>query len=126
MKKNLSFIIFLSFTFLSLAGCKKTNEITCALSAPLNQPPVDMTIVYTATQTGDGVIASLSYVTISGTITVQNPQLPWTITVPVFTSTKVTISATGTTKNGSLSISYDGNSGGSTIHGSDSCEQQTN
>jgi hypothetical protein len=35
-----------------------------------------MNVLYTATQTGDGAIASLSYTTISGTVTIENPQLP--------------------------------------------------
>ncbi len=83
-----------------------------------------MNILYTATQTGDGAIASLSYTTISGTVTIENPQLPWTIIVPVLTSTKVSISATGTTTNGSLQITYDGSGSGATIHGSDYCEHQ--
>jgi hypothetical protein len=109
-----------------LVNCKKTKEITCNLNASASQPPTEMYIVYSASQTGDGTISSLSYVTISGTVTVQNPILPWTIIVPVLTSTNVAISASGTVKNGSLKITYDGSSGTATIHGSDMCEQQTN
>jgi len=127
MKKQLLFIIFLFAAFVSNTGCKKTaNEITCNLNTTATQPPVEMNIVYTATQTGDGTIASLTYVTNGGTVTVQNPQLPWTITIPVLSSTFVSITAVGTTKNGSLKIKYEGSSGPSSIQGSDYCEQQTN
>jgi hypothetical protein len=126
MKKILIFSVFIIAMFVSFSGCKKTSEITCNLSASATQPPVEMNVVYKALQTGDGTISSLSYTTISGTVTVQNPSLPWTITVPVLTTTNVSISASGTTKNGSLTITYDGTSGGATIHGSDFCEQQTN
>ncbi len=126
MKKRLVYIVLLSVAVIGLIGCKKTKEITCNLSTAASKPPVEMTIIYTATQTGDGTLSSLSYATISGIVTVQNPSLPWTVTVPVLTSTDVAISATGTTKDGSLKISYDGVGSGGTISGSDFCEQQTN
>jgi hypothetical protein len=126
MKKYLNHLMLISIVIIGLLGCKKTSEITCNLSTASSQPPVEMNITYTATQTGDGAISSLSYMTIAGTMTVQNPTLPWSVTVPVLTSTNVSVSATGTTKNGSLKISYEGNSGGATISGSDFCEQQTN
>lgn len=126
MKKYLIHIMLFSVVIIGLLGCKKTNEITCNLSTTSSQPPVEMNITYSATQTGDGTISSLSYMTIAGTMTVQNPTLPWSVTVPALTSTNVSISATGTTKNGSLKISFEGISGGATISGSDFCEQQTN
>jgi hypothetical protein len=126
MKTKLLYIVFLSVILVGLTGCKKSSEITCGLSTSASLPPVEMNVIYTATQSGDGVISSLSYVTISGTVTVPNPSLPWSVTVPVLTSTSVSISASGTTKNGSLEISYNGISGGSSISGRDYCEQQTN
>jgi len=131
MKKiaNVSMIILLLLG-IGLSGCKKTKEITCSLYAAPSQPAVAMTVVYTAEQTGDGTISSLSYVTNAGTVTVSNPILPWTISISVLSGTNVNISATGTTKNGSLKISYAGEAttGSSTskISGTDSCEQQTN
>ena len=126
MKKISVFIVFIALAMISLSGCKKAKEITCVLYAAENQPAADMNDIYSATQTGDGTILALSYVTISGTVTIQNPTLPWTITVSVLTSTKVSMAATGNVKNGSLKIAYDGSSGGSTIHARDNCEQQTN
>ena len=127
MKKNLVFTLFLSFILMYLAGCKKDNkEITCNLSAPVNQASVGMNIVYTATQTGDGTIATLSYVSSAGTITVLNPSLPWTVTVYLPANTDITISAAGTVTNGSLNVEYAGNGGGYTISGKDACSQQTN
>jgi hypothetical protein len=125
MKNNLVFALYLSLTLIVLISCKKTKDITCDLSTSASQPPVEMNVLYTASQTGDGTISSLTYATISGPVTVQNPALPWTVTVPVLTSTNVTMSATGTTRNGSLTITYDGFNGGVSIHGTNSCEQQT-
>jgi hypothetical protein len=126
MKKYLIHLMLFSVVIIGLPGCKKTSEITCNLATATSQPPVEMNITYTATQSGDGTISLLSYMTIAGTVTVQNPSLPWSITVPALTSTNVSISASGTTKNGSLKIGYEGISGGATISGSDFCEQQTN
>ena len=124
MKNKLTLAIFLAFSFIILTGCKKTTVTTCDLATATTRPPVEMNIIYTATQTGDGSIASLTYATISGTVTVENPQLPWTVTVPVLTSTNVIISASGSTNNGSVKITYEGNSGSATIQGSDYCEHQ--
>lgn len=58
----------------------------------------------------------------------NNPALPWTITVPVLTTTDVSINATGKTTNGSLKITFEGNDSNNTsrILGSDYCEQQSN
>jgi uncharacterized lipoprotein YajG len=126
MKKSLKLTLVLIVAIVSITGCKKSaTEITCNLATAATQPPVEMNIVYSASRTGDGSISSLSYRTITGMVTVQNPQLPWTITVPVLTTTDVSITATGTTTNGSIKITYEGNSGGSSIQGSDYCEHQS-
>jgi hypothetical protein len=125
MKKTLVFTLFLSFILMCLAGCKKDNkEITCNLNAPVNQAAVGMNVVYSATQTGDGTIATLSYVSSAGTITVQNPTLPWTVTVYLPANTDITFSAAGTVTNGSLNIEYTGTGGGYTISGKDACSHQ--
>lgn len=131
MKKTANFLImFLLLLGIGLIGCKKAKEITCSLYAAPSQPVIAMTVVYAAAQTGDGTISSLSYETNAGTVTVSNPTLPWTISISVLSGTNVKMSASGTTKNGSLKISYagEGTTGSSTskISGSDSCEQQTN
>jgi hypothetical protein len=127
MKKTLACVVLLSTVLFISEGCKKkSSEITCNLSTAVNQPPVDMQVVYSAAQSGDGVIASLTYETITGTVTVNNPKLPWKDTVSALTTTNVKMTATGTVKNGSLIISYDGDNGsGSKIMGSDYCEQSS-
>jgi len=131
MKKITNFLIMIILLLgIGLSGCKKAKEITCSLYAAPSQPTIAMTVVYTAAQTGDGTISSLSYETNAGTVTVSNPTLPWSISISVDSGTNVKMSATGTTKNGSLKISYAGEAttGSSTskISGSDFCEQQTN
>jgi hypothetical protein len=126
MKKTLAFLVLLSMVLVISDGCKKkSDEITCNLNTGVSQPPVDMNVIYTATQSGDGVMASLTYETITGTVTIQNPKLPWSDTISVLTTTNVKMTATGTVKNGTLKISYSGVSGGSSFQGSNSCEQST-
>ena len=125
--KKMSFLLLALIPMMFLpVSCKKDKEVTCTLVTAATQPPVDMNVTYKATQTGDGTISTLSYVNTTGTITISNPQLPWEFTVAVTTSTNVSISASGTVKNGSLNISYNGTSGGATIAGSDFCSQETN
>jgi len=81
--------------------------------------------VYSAVQTGDGVISSLTYYTsATDMVTVTNPQLPWSVTVTVDPGTNVMISATGTVKNGSLNVSYEGPAAGEYISGNDLCSQE--
>jgi len=114
-------VILLSGIFFT--GCKK--ERTCDLNATNSAGPgVDMTITYKAEQSGDGEISSLTYLTGSGAVTVTNPSLPWTISVEALATQVVGITATGTTKKGSLTISYEGMSGGNVIYGSDFCNQE--
>jgi len=126
MKKLIAVTLLLALSFSIFTACKKNaSELTCTLYTTPTQPPVNMTVTYTATATGDGSMASLTYATMSGNITIHNPQLPWSITVTALTSTNVSISATGTATNGSLEIKYDGTSGGSSISGRDFCQQQT-
>lgn len=62
-------------------SCSSKKERTCNLfAASAGGPQENMTITFTAEQTGDGTISWVTYTTSSGVVTVQNPQLPWTIT----------------------------------------------
>jgi len=125
MKKNLIFSLFLTTLILVMAACHKEEERTCNLTAGPDQPFQTMTVVYSAVQTGDGAISSLTYYTsATETVTVTNPQLPWSVTVTVEPGTNVMISATGKVKNGSLTVSYEGSASGEYISGMDLCSQE--
>jgi hypothetical protein len=124
--KYLTFSTFIVVLLFVLITCKKKEEaITCNLACDINQPSVGMTIIYTAGQTGDGTMVSLSYATNSGTTTINNPSLPWSDTVFVSANTNVTISGTGSVTNGTLQVAYKGTEGGVHIEGSNSCSHQT-
>ncbi len=120
MKKFTVLAVFLSFIMIGFTSCKKGTTITCNL-AKADKAPVDMTITFKAIGTGDGTISSLTYKTSTKEETISNPALPWSITADAAAGTNISITATGTTKDGSVTISYEGKSGGSEISGSDFC-----
>lgn len=109
--------------FVALIGfsaCNKDKEKTCNLETE-NISPDNMPVIFVATQTGDGVISSLTYEISGNSNTVVNPGLPWTITEDAVAGTNVRIIATGKTTNGSLTISFHGQTNNSTVSGSDFC-----
>jgi len=125
MKKSAYLLILLLVFITGFTNCNQTKERVCGLiAATYAGPAVDMTITFTARQTGDGVIEVLTYTTSSGVVTVHNPALPWTATAESKAGTEVSITASGKVKSGSLTIAYDGSSGGNEIHGSDYCSQE--
>lgn len=119
--KNSVMLLFL--VALTITGCKKETKetVTCNLQANPDSITVGMTVVYTATATGDGTMSALSYATSSGMVTVTNPALPWTVTIAVPSNTKITMTASGTVTNGSLDIDYKGSGEGHNTHASDNC-----
>ncbi len=80
-----------------------------------------MTITFKAIQTGDGVITTLTYKTSEKEETITNPTLPWTIDVDAAEATDISIVAEGTVKDGTLVVSYYGNSMGNEIQGDNNC-----
>ena len=110
--------IVLSMVLLVFESCKKDE--TCNLDAHKDQLPEDMTITFTASKTGEGVINSLSYKTSEGDSTITNPSLPWTQKVDdAKGGTSVSITAQGTVKDGSLKVAFSGEGGDDS--GSDCC-----
>lgn len=124
--KRILFLMFIIFvTLTGFLSCKKDKEKTCNLSTA-QTAPVDMTISFKAEQTGDGAISSLTYGTGSTNITVASPNLPWNIKANALAGENVSISATGTTTNGSLTVSFSADTLSSSISGSDYCEDENN
>ena len=120
MKKISILAILLAFAIIGSTACKKDEEITCNLSKT-GSASEDMSIEFKAEGTGDGTISTLTYKVGSTTKTVSNPSLPWSVTVSASGGDAVSITASGTTKDGSITVSYDGIGSGSEIKGSDIC-----
>jgi len=120
MKKYIALAVLLSFIMIGFTSCKKNTSTTCNL-AKTDKAPSAMAIVFKATKTGDGAISTLTYQVGSTTKTVSNPALPWSVSVNASSGDAISISATGTTGDGSLTISYDGKNATSEIQGQDYC-----
>ncbi len=127
MKKFTILTVLLSFIMIGFTSCKKNEtSITCHLGKA-DKAPSAMTILFKATKTGDGVISTLTYQVGSFTKTVSNPALPWNASVVnAAEGDNISITATGTTSEGSLTISYDGKNGTSEIQGKDYCSHSNN
>ena len=115
MKRLLIGLLLIGFT-----SCNKEKEVDCNLSKG-DQAVVEMPIIFTASEDGDGVISSLTYKVGDTQETITSPYLPWTITIDATEGDDILITATGTVKNGSIKITYEGKSGGIEIAGSDDC-----
>lgn len=120
MRISSLFMLIIAFVAISFSSCKKDSEITCNLNAG-DKATAEMTITFTATQTGDGVISSLTYKTSEKEETVTNPTLPWTIEADAADATDFSIVADGTVKDGSITVTYKGLGMGSEMEGSDYC-----
>lgn len=107
MRTSSLFMLVIAFVAISFSSCKKDSEITCNLNAG-DKATNEMTITFTATKTGDGVISSLTYKTSEKEETITNPTLPWTIVVDATEGTDFSIVADGTVKDGSITVAYSG------------------
>ena len=125
MKKISILAILLAFIIIGSTACKKDEEITCNLSKS-DTAPVDMTIQFKAVGTGDGTISTLTYKVGATSKTVSNPSLPWSVSVDALSGDAISITAEGTTKDGSLTVSYDGQASGNEIEGLDDCSHSNN
>lgn len=109
--KKISFLVFLlSFIMIGFTSCSKSNSgpTTTNLDTGTKQAPSAMTINFTATQTGDGTITTLTYTVGSNSQTVTNPTLPWSASLDALKDDNVSITATAITTNGSVTINFDG------------------
>lgn len=120
MRNSTAFVLLLSFIMIGFTACKKDTDTTCNL-AKTDKAPSAMGILFKAVKTGDGVISTLTYQVGATTKTISNPALPWSVTVDASAGDAISITATGTTSNGSLTISYDGKNATDEIQGSDYC-----
>lgn len=128
MKKQITLVLIVIFISIAFNNCKKNDSkdpLTCNLSKQ-TQVSEDMTITFSATQTGDGEMKSLTYKVGSDEIKIDNPTLPWEVVVDVSAGSAISIEASGTTTNGSLKVMMKGSNSTTTIEASDYCEQQSN
>lgn len=121
MKKITVLALFLSVLMIGFSSCKKSaSSTTTNLDTGVQQAPSAMTINFSATQTGDGTITTLTYTVGSTTQTVTNPTFPWSAAVDASAGDDVSMTATAVTTNGSVVITFDGQNNTDHITGRDS------
>jgi hypothetical protein len=124
MKKNLFSALSLTSLILLTLSCNKDKEKECNLVLGPGRPAGAMSVVYSAAQTGDGVITSLTYNTsATDQVTVNNLTLPWSVTVNMSAGSTIQMTATGTAEDGSVIIYFKGNGAGEYLADSTNCSQ---
>ncbi len=130
MIKRVLILLSVILLVIGIASCDTTDsptENSCSLSAePLNDANGYL-VTYKAEKTGDGVMTKLTYVDNTGTITVENPELPWQKTFTFSNENQnAKMTAEGKTTNGSLRIEIFGTVGVGNFTASDDCSSSSN
>lgn len=81
------------------------NTLVCGPSIGPSVISGDITVTYSASLTGTGAVTSVTYVTDTGPVVVNNPTLPLQVTVVNATS-PAAIRAAGRVTSGSITIGY--------------------
>lgn len=125
MKTNLILLAIMVLCIPAFVSCDSDDPVakTCELNAG-DRPTVEIDITFTATSTGDGEITQLTYIVAGEETVVSNPNLPWEIDVLIPAETDFSISANGSTTNGSITVAYSGTAISYEISGSDSCSHE--
>ena len=122
MKKIITVTLLLAGMLLLAASCKKDDKESCKPNSSSFTTTQDMTVQYRAMQSGDGTISSLTYYTSATDVdTVNNPQLPWSVTVDVNAGSNLMISAEGTARNGQVGVSFEAVGQGEYVLQGDTC-----
>ena len=85
-------------------GAGLSNE-NCDMDTGQSSLAGTLTVQYFASATGDGAMSSLTYATDLGPRTVDEPRLPYSVTVQL-TSARARMRAKGASGTGTLSIGY--------------------
>lgn len=114
----------------SLSSCKKDDDPT-SLSCDLQTAAIEfnetsISITYKLKNTGDAKVASLFYYDETGKVEVQNPTMPWEMTLTLTNQKTMQAGAKGNVTNGSIEVSYLASIPGSRYESSDFCSQSSN
>lgn len=119
----------LFFGLIFIAGCQKNQETTdmsCQLqtnTTVFEESSLDVT--YKLEASGDYTISSFYYYDETGKVVLQNPAVPFEITVSLAAQKTVEAGAAGSVKNGSIEASYKATGDSAVYIGLDQCEQQS-
>jgi hypothetical protein len=113
MKSAYLKMIFISLLTIVAFSCKKssnTNNSTCTATTGDTGPlSSNQSVPYTASVTGGATITSLTYQDSAGMTTIKNPPLPFSKSVNLKSGTTVSISASGSSNSGEITVTSNGN-----------------
>ena len=92
-----------------VSACGDSESIATLRCGPSTAPSEisgDITVTYSASLEGTGLVNSITYVTDAGPIVVNNPILPWQTTLLLVTS-PAAIRAAGSVTTGTITVGYD-------------------
>jgi hypothetical protein len=117
-----SLTVILGIVFLlGFISCNKDNSDNTCNIGKNDVAPAAMVIHFTASQTGDGIISTLTYAVGSTQKTISNPSLPWSTDVQAAAGDAISITASGKADHGSIKVTYDGTNETTEIKGEDYC-----
>lgn len=90
----------------ALMGCSDDDTMDCNLSTPAYTTLSAGQAGYLASNGGNSGITQIVYGGAAGPVTVNNPQLPLNLLIPVPVGASVFITATGSVNHGSINISH--------------------
>ena len=106
MKRRFYGYLFALCLGLTIPGCSDDNDRACNISTPTYLNINAGVVSYSANTTGSSTINSLTYLTPGGPVSVNNPVIPFVISVPVPAGSTISITVMGTARNGEITIAH--------------------
>ena len=108
MKRTLTYLAVTLLSAMIISACKKDDDGTynCPISLSI-KAPADGLVVYSVTlESGAGVANLITYQGTSGKVTLNNPDLPFHVTIDVKTDDIISIATNVTAMHGKIAVGY--------------------
>ncbi|AYB34413.1 hypothetical protein [Chryseolinea soli] len=108
MKRTLTYFAVTFLSAMIISACKKDDDGTynCPLSLS-TKAPADGLVVYSVTlESGAGVANLITYQGTSGKVTLNNPDLPFHVTIDVKADDIISIATNVTAMHGKIAVGY--------------------
>lgn len=99
-------VLALSFVLTSCSKDKDNDNKQCTAKTAQETATVNVNVTYFASKTGEGNVTSLTYQGPTGAVTVNDPKLPYQVTVTIPAGKAIGISVTGVMTNGKIEVSH--------------------
>jgi hypothetical protein len=108
MKRNLAYLAVTLLSAMIISACKDDHDDTydCPISLS-TKAPADGLVVYSVTvESGAGKANLITYQGSSGKVTLNNPDLPFHVTIDVKTDGIISIATNVTAMHGKIAVGY--------------------